>query len=96
MLSKKELPERLARWATVVQGENLKIVHKSEKAHSDADTLSRYPVAGGENDVDEVNDNYLPICSIMHIGIRNKRKRPSRPTKGTTRKSYLWQIVSAY
>ena len=59
-----------------MQGENLKIVHKSEKAHSDADTLSRYPVAGGENDVDEVNDNYLPICSIISTSEINANSLP--------------------
>ena len=67
LLSKKDLAERLARWATVVQGENLKIIHKSGKAHSDADALSRYPVAGGENDIDEENNNYLPMCNITTI-----------------------------
>ena len=33
LLSKKELAGRLARWTTVVQGENLKIIYKSGKAH---------------------------------------------------------------
>ena len=71
LFSKKELAGRLARWATVVQGENLKIIHKSGKAHSDTDALSRYPVAGGENDVDEENSNYLPMCNITAISESN-------------------------
>ena len=64
LLSKKDLAERLARWATVVQGENLKIIHKSGKAHSDADALSRYPEVGGENDIDEENNN-SSLCATL-------------------------------
>ena len=67
LFSKKELAGRLARLATVVQEENLKIIHKSEKAHSDADALSRYSEAGGENNIDEENNNYLPMCNIRTI-----------------------------
>ena len=62
--SAKKLAGRLARWATVVQGENLKIIHKSGKKHVDADALSRYPIAGGNEEIDEHNDNYLPLCSV--------------------------------
>ena len=67
LLSKKELAGRLAHWATVIQGENLRIVHKSGKLHADADALSRYPIPGGEDEIDEVNDNYVPLCSTVPI-----------------------------
>ena len=64
LLSKKDLAGRLARWATVIQGEHLRIVHKSGRLHADADALSRYPVPGGEEEVDEFNGNYLPLFYI--------------------------------
>ena len=41
--SKKELARRLVRWATVIQGENLRIVHKYGKLLADDDSLSSYP-----------------------------------------------------
>ena len=65
LLSKKELAGRLARWATVVQGENLNNIHKSGKAHLDADAFSRYPVPGGEEEIDEFNENFVPFCNIQ-------------------------------
>ena len=65
LMSKKELSGRLARWAAVVQGENLKILHKSGKLHRDADAMSRYPVAGGDNEVDEFNENFVPLCCLL-------------------------------
>ena len=37
----------------MIQGENLRIVHKSGKLHADADALSRYPIPGGEDEIDE-------------------------------------------
>ena len=42
----------------------MKIVHKSGKKHLDADALSRYPVCGGDEDIDEENDNYVPLCTL--------------------------------
>ena len=59
LLSKKEPAGRLARWATVIQGENIKIVHKNGKKPTDADALSRYPVSGGDEEIDEYNNNPL-------------------------------------
>ena len=50
LMSKKELSGRLARWATVVQGEHPKIIHKSGKMHRDADAVSRYPVIVGDDE----------------------------------------------
>ena len=64
LLSKKDLAGRLARWATVIQGDHLRIVHKSGRLHSDSDDLSRYPVPCGEEKVNEFNDNYLPLFNI--------------------------------
>ena len=65
LMSKKELSGRLARWATVVQGEHPKIIHKSGKMHRDADAVSRYPVIGGDDEVDELNDNFVPLCCLF-------------------------------
>ena len=45
-------------------GENLKIIHKSGKANLDADAFSRYPVPGGEKEMDEFNENFVPLCNI--------------------------------
>ena len=67
LLSNRELVGRLARWATAIQGENLKIIHKSGKAHLDADALSLYPVSGGEGEIDEENGNYIPLCNLTPI-----------------------------
>ena len=73
LMSKKKLSGRLARWATVVQGEHLKIIHKSGKLHRDADAMSRYPVTGGDDEVDELNGNFVPLLSDT-----GNDKRPSR------------------
>ena len=65
LMSKKDLAGRLARWATVIQGENLKFIHKSGKTHLDADALSRHPSEGGDEEVDEHKDNYVTLCNIV-------------------------------
>ena len=64
LLSKKELAGRLARWAAFVQGIELEIVHKSGNKHTDADALSRYPIEEGENEIDELDNNYIPLCTM--------------------------------
>ena len=64
LLSKKDLAGRLARWALLIQGEHIQIVHKSGKKHTDADALSRYPISGGNAEVDEENGNYIPLCAL--------------------------------
>ena len=53
--------------------QNLRIVHKSGKLHADADALSRYEekvvirMSRGEDEIEEVNDNYVPLCSTVPI-----------------------------
>ena len=72
LLSKKELAGRLARWAAFVQGIELEIVHKSGKKHTDADALSRYPIEGGENEIDELDNNYIPLCTMEIANSENQ------------------------
>ena len=62
--TKKELSGRLARWALLIQGKSIQIIHKSGKKHTDADALSRFPVSGVNAELDEEIDNYIPLCAL--------------------------------
>ena len=43
----------------------MKITHKSGNAPLDADALSRYPLPGGEEEIDEFNENFVPLSNIQ-------------------------------
>ena len=33
--------------------------------HGDADAMSRYPVIGGDDEVDDLNENFVPLCCLV-------------------------------
>ena len=56
LVAKKNIAERLARWCLYLQDFDIKIIHRNGKTHTDADTLSWYPI---EEDVLDEEDYRL-------------------------------------